>query len=98
MIHHCGFYDDFLTVNHDYEWFYNDYGTYTPAMMLNRTDISNTGCTPVNEVKDDIDRKIISEAGLCDALVSVYCDVYDGKVCVKTLLEKDEDFDLGFRI
>lgn len=95
VIHHCGFYDDFLTVNHDYEWFYSDYGTYTPAMMLNRTDISNTGCTPVNEVKDDIDRKIISEAGLCDALVSVYCDVYDGKVCVKTLLEKDEDFDLG---
>ena len=94
VTHHCGFYDDFLTLNHDYEWFYNDYGTYTPAMMINRSDISNTGYTPVNGVSDDVDRHIINEAGLCNALVSVYCDVTEDKVCVKTLLEKNEDFDL----
>lgn len=95
VTHHCGFYDDFLTLNHDYEWFYNDYGTYTPAMMLNRSDISGTGYTPVNGISDSVDREIINVAGICDALVSVYCDVSDDKIQVKTLLEKNEDFDLG---
>lgn len=95
VTHHCGFYDDFLTVNRDYEWFYNDYGTYTPAMMLNRSDIYETGYTPISGIPDDLDRKLISEAGLCNALVSVYCDIKDDKIYVKTLLEKDGDFDLA---
>lgn len=94
VTHHCGYYGDFLTLNDDYEWFYGDYGYFTPAMMLNRSDIYETGYTIVNNIRDDVDRRIISEAGLCNALVSVYCDVRDDKVCVKTLLEKDGDFDL----
>jgi len=92
--HHCGYDDDFLTLNRDYEWFYNDYATYTPAMMLNRSDISGTGYTPVKGISDDVDREIIGEAGFCDAMVSVSCDIVDNKVIVKTLLEKNADFDL----
>lgn len=64
-------------------------------MMLNRSDISGTGYTPVNGISDSVDREIINVAGICDALVSVYCDVSDDKIQVKTLLEKNEDFDLG---
>lgn len=95
VTHHCGFFDDFLTLNHDYEWFYNDNGaTYTPALMINRTDLYETGYTPVSGVPDDLDRKLIKQAGICNALVSVYCEVNDNKVIVKTLLEKNEDFDL----
>ena len=92
VTHHCGFYDDFLTINHDYEWFYNDYVTYTPAIMLNRTDINETGHSPVFEVPDDLDRKIKQQATICNALVSIYCNVEGDKVIVKTLIEKNEDF------
>lgn len=91
--HHCGFFDDFLTLNHDYEWFYNEGGgTYTPALMLNRTDINETGYTPLWGVPEDLDRRIIKQAGICDALVSVDCNVEGDKVIVKTLLEKNEEF------
>ncbi len=96
VTHHCGYYDDFLTLNHDYEWFYNDHeGTYTPAMMLNRTDVTNSGDTPVGVITDRLDLFIMNEARMCDALVSLSCDIDGDILHVKTLLEKNEDFDLN---
>ncbi|MDE5871320.1 MAG: Ig-like domain-containing protein, partial [Muribaculaceae bacterium] len=95
VTHHCGFFDDFLTLNHDYEWFYNEGGgSYTPAIMLNRTDIDENGYTPVFSVPNDLDRRIIKQSRICDALVSVDCNVEEDNIIVKTLLEKNKDFDL----
>lgn len=93
VAHHCGFFDDFLTVNHDYEWFYNDNGTYTPAMMFNRTDMADDGNTPVQSITDMVDKYIIDNADICNALVSVYLETTSDKAVVKVALEKNDDFD-----
>lgn len=95
VFNHCGFYDDFLTVNHDYEWFYNEWGwTYTPAVMLNRTDVENTGYTPVRSVNDNFEPNLARENGICDAMVSVFLEIDKNNACVKTVLTKNQNFDL----
>lgn len=95
VFNHCGYYDDFLTLTHDYEWFYNDWGTYTPAIMLNRTDIANSGYTPVMSVADRFEFDLQNESGICNAMVSVSCDLQDNNISVKTVLDKDASFDIA---
>lgn len=92
--HHCGFYDDFLTINHDYEWFYNDWGTYTPAVMINRTDMEGSE-SPVKNLSMSPERDILRESGLCFAQVSVKMEVVENEVVVRTLLEKTAGFDVN---
>lgn len=95
IFNHCGFYDDFLTLNHDYAWFYNDWGyTYTPAVMLNRTDVRNTGYTPVMGINDQFALDLAAASQICNARVSVFMETGE-KICVKTVLEKDASFDIN---
>lgn len=94
VFNHCGFEDDFLTLNRDYEWFYNAGGTYTPAMMLNRTDIDDTGFTPVMPVRDRLEKDLKRQNSICDAMVSMFLEIKDGKGIVKTVLNKTPGFDL----
>lgn len=95
VFNHCGYYDDFLTLNRDYEWFYNEgYGTYTPAVMLNRTDVAGTGYTPVMNVSEGFELNLINENRICDAMVSVFLEMNDDNACVKIVLTKTPNFDI----
>ena len=45
VVHHAGFYTDDFTVSDSekYTWFYGGGGTYAPAVMLDRTNLSDQG-------------------------------------------------------
>ena len=94
VFNHSGFEDDFLTMTRDYEWFYNNIGTYTPAIMLNRTDLEENGFTPVMGANEYIENHFNHESGICDAMVSVFMDLNDDKAYIKTVLNKTGNFNL----
>ncbi len=100
VVHHSGFYDDWLTSEADteYTWFYNSKGTYAPAMMYDRyafflSNGDNGNPTPVGKVPDkDFVKKYIDER--LETFSHVTFDItgeYDNKVTVTVRIKGERD-------
>lgn len=80
IVHHCGFSEDIFTIEESKEYlsFYNG-STYTPAVMINRTNFSRLGVgetnSPVFELQDENLLKAITEevASSSDVSLNISC-------------------------
>lgn len=93
VVYHCGGEDDFLTLGHDYEWFYypEANGTpYAPAMMINRSWFEGVPhLSAVGPMPDDIASIMDYEQNWCEYLVSVDCKIKNNKVIAEIMLENN---------
>ena len=100
VVHHSGYYSDWLTsaADEEYTWFYNSNGTFAPAMMYDRyafflSDGDSGNPTPVGGVPA---RKTVEE--YIDKRLDSYCHVsfdmageYDNKVTVTVRVSGERD-------